>query len=115
MSVAHVGSATGALTMSAVPGRCCRVGDRRGQAGRSGTATPVEPALSVQVAETLVALATVMVSQVFWNTSFTTPPRAKTMMTMSAAMAATSRPYSTADAPSSSSLRFSEALEQLKH
>src|SRR5205085_9025535 len=43
--------------------------------------------------------------QVSLKTPFTMPPRAKTMTTIRAAIAATSRPYSTAEAPFSS-LRF---------
>jgi len=40
--------------------------------------------------------------QVLEKTLFTMPPRANTMTTISAAIAATSRPYSTAEAPRSS-------------
>ena len=58
----------------------------------------------------LLALLTIS-SQVPWNTSRTMPPSAKTMMTIRAAIAATSRPYSTADAPSSLSRRFASCLK----
>ena len=40
-----------------------------------------------------------MEAHVSEKASFTTPPSAKTISTISAAMAATSRPYSTAEAP----------------
>ena len=42
------------------------------------------------------------VLQVLSKAPLMTPPKAKTMTTISAAMPATSRPYSTAEAPSSS-------------
>src|SRR6476646_6343537 len=51
--------------------------------------------------------------QVLWKTFLMTPPKAKTIRTISAAIPATSRPYSTADAPSSSvlvQLRMSSSI-----
>ena len=53
--------------------------------------------------------------QVSLKPSRTNLPMAKTIRTMMAAMAATSRPYSTAEAPFSSSRRLNETLDELKH
>src|SRR3954471_16017914 len=69
-------------------------------------AKPLPPALQTvsgqlqPLSEVLVPLSS-MLWQVSWNVLRTSEPRANTATTTTAAIRATSRPYSTADAPSS--------------
>src|SRR5262245_19266309 len=71
---------------------------RHGGRGRCGPRPTIDYWLQV---DWMLVLAPVMPVQVEWNVFFTRPPSANTASTMTAAIRATSRPYSTADAPSS--------------
>jgi phosphatidylinositol alpha-1,6-mannosyltransferase len=82
-------------------------------AGRALVDQIRRPQLEAQVPSRTCAVPAI-VSHVVSNVSRTMPPKAKTMMMITAAMAATSRPYSTALAPRSSrGLRSSPVVDLL--